>query len=140
MGNQTRLNYNNFDSAIKLKHSINKKGWPETVPFTSPRNIANVELIQQLQDALKANQCYFVKMSSREHQEFIKDLKARQESGEVVRPSRKKCSDAGVPHKRKPTKQSGCPLKQTKGGSAAKGREYISSTDEEIEDGSENVE
>ena len=140
MGNQTQLNYNNFNSAIKLKHGIDKKGWPKTIPFTSPCNIANVELIWQLQDALKVNQCYFVKMSSQEHQEFIKDLKAHQESGEVVRPSHKKCSDAGVPRKRKPTKQSGHPLKQTKGGSTAKSCEYISSTDEEIEDGSENVE
>ncbi|KIM59132.1 hypothetical protein SCLCIDRAFT_27562 [Scleroderma citrinum Foug A] len=48
VGNQTQLNYNNFNSAIKLKHGIDKKGWPETIPFTSPCNIANIKLIWQL--------------------------------------------------------------------------------------------
>ena len=87
---------------------------------------------------LRENQCYFVKMSSQEHQDFIKDLKVCQESGEVVKPSCKKCSDAGVPHKRKPTKQSGCPLKQTKGGRATKSCKYISSTGKETEDSDED--
>ncbi|KAL4072346.1 hypothetical protein V8B97DRAFT_2023523 [Scleroderma yunnanense] len=121
VGNQTQLNYNNFDSAIKLKHGINKKGWPEAVPFMN---------------ALRANQCYFVKMSSQEHQGFMKDLKVHQESGEIVKPSHKKCSDSRVPHKCKLTKQSGCQLKQTKNGRAAKSCEYISST-EETEDSNE---
>ncbi|KAL4064385.1 hypothetical protein J3A83DRAFT_4074323, partial [Scleroderma citrinum] len=75
---------------IKLKHGINKKGWPKTVPFTSPCSIPNVKLIHQLQDTLRTNQCYFVKMSSWEHQDFMKDLKVHQESGEIVKPSCKK--------------------------------------------------
>ncbi|KAL4080897.1 hypothetical protein J3A83DRAFT_4367331 [Scleroderma citrinum] len=77
VGNQTQLNYNNFDGAIKLKHGINKKGWPKAVPFMSPCSIPNIKLICQLQDALRANQCYFVKMSSQEHQGFMKDLKCK---------------------------------------------------------------
>ena len=68
----------------------------------------------------------------------MKDLTARQESGEVVKPSRKKRSDAGVPCKRKSTKQSGRQSKQTKGGRATKSCEYILSTDEEAEDGNED--
>ena len=68
----------------------------------------------------------------------MKDLKACQESGEVVKPSHKKCSDAGVPRKHKPTKQSGHALKQSKGGKVTKSREYIASTDEETEDGNED--
>ena len=100
----------------------------------SPCSIANVELIRQLRDALKANQCYFVKMSSRDHEDFMKNLKAHQESGEVVKPSHKKHSNAGVPRKRKPTKQSGHTLKQTKAGKVAKSHEYILS-DKETEDG-----
>ena len=124
--------------SIKLKHGIDKKGWPETVPFTSPRSIANIKLIRQLQDALRVNQCYFVKMTSQEHQDFIKDLKDHQESGEVVKPSHKKCSDAGVPHKCKPTKKNGSPLKQTKSGRAPKSCEYIPSSDRETEDHDED--
>ncbi|KAL4062255.1 hypothetical protein J3A83DRAFT_4195538 [Scleroderma citrinum] len=104
--NQTQLNYNKFNSTIKLKHGINKKGWPEA-------------------------------MSSGEHQDFMKDLKVCQESGEIVKPSCKKCFDAGVPHKHKLTKQSGCQLKQTKNRRAAKSHEYISSMEEETEDGNE---
>ncbi|KAL4063921.1 hypothetical protein V8B97DRAFT_2026276 [Scleroderma yunnanense] len=122
VGNQTQLNYNKFNSTIKLKHGINKKGWPEAVPFMN---------------MLRANQCYFVKMSSGEHQDFMKDLKVCQESGEIVKPSCKKCFDAGVPHKHKLTKQSGCQLKQTKNRRAEKSHEYISSMEEETEDGNE---
>ncbi|KAL4066383.1 hypothetical protein V8B97DRAFT_2025517 [Scleroderma yunnanense] len=120
VGNQTWLNYNNFDSTIKLKHGIDKKGWPEAVPFTSPCSIPNIELIHQLQDMLRANQCYFVKMSSWEHQDFMKDLKVHQESGEIVKPSCKKCSDA-----------------RTKNGRATKSCKYVSSTEEETEDSNE---
>ncbi|KAL4072700.1 hypothetical protein V8B97DRAFT_2023441 [Scleroderma yunnanense] len=137
VGNQTWLNCNNFNSTIKLKHGINKKGWPKTVPFTSPCSIPNVKLIHQLQDTLRTNQCYFVKMSSWEHQDFMKDLKVHQESGEIVKPSCKKHSDAGVPHKQKLTKQSGHQLKQTKNRRAAKSHKYILSTKEETEDSNE---
>jgi len=77
-------------------------------------------------------------MSLREHQDFMKDLMVRQESGEVVKPSRKKQSDAGVPRKHKPTKQSGRPSKQAKGGRATKSCKYILSTDEETEGGNED--
>ncbi|KAL4078018.1 hypothetical protein J3A83DRAFT_4476436 [Scleroderma citrinum] len=127
VSSQTWLNYNNFNSTIKLKHGIDKKGWLEAVLFTSPHSIPNVELIHQLQDTLRANQCYSVKMSSQEHQEFR----------ETVKPSCKKCADAGVPHKHELTKQSGCQLKQTKNGRAAKSHEYILSMEEKTEDGNE---
>ena len=73
-------------------------------------------------------------MSSWDHEDFMKNLKACQESGEVVKPSCKKCSDAGVPRKRKPTKQSGHASKQTKAGKVAKSHKYILS-DKETEDG-----
>ena len=68
----------------------------------------------------------------------MKDLTACQESGEVVKPSRKKRSDAGVPHKRKLTKQNGRSSKQAKNGRVAKSREYIPSTDEETQGSDED--
>ncbi|KAG6329465.1 hypothetical protein ID866_9624 [Astraeus odoratus] len=39
---------NYFIPCVKLKHGINKKGWPEGIPFRSPYNIGNVEQVCKL--------------------------------------------------------------------------------------------
>ncbi|KIJ60163.1 hypothetical protein HYDPIDRAFT_64863, partial [Hydnomerulius pinastri MD-312] len=98
---QTRLNYTNFESSIKVKHAIDKKGWPNGIPFTSPYNISNVEQVRVLRDALKRGNCFFYKMTPREYREFEKELEARRDRGETISAPRKKRSDAGKSRKRK---------------------------------------
>ncbi|KAF8833760.1 hypothetical protein BDN67DRAFT_916317 [Paxillus ammoniavirescens] len=90
VGTKTQLNFSNFKSIIKLKHDINKKGWPEGVPFTSPYNVGNIELIRTLWDTLKKGDCYFYKMTPREHQEFEKELEVCHNAGEVTSAPHKK--------------------------------------------------
>ncbi|KAI6001412.1 hypothetical protein EDD15DRAFT_2158755 [Pisolithus albus] len=52
-----RINFVNFEVAIKARYGIDLLGWPEGVPFQSPHTITNAEHLRTLRDALKAGTC-----------------------------------------------------------------------------------
>ncbi|KAI5991916.1 hypothetical protein EDD15DRAFT_2168808 [Pisolithus albus] len=114
-----RINFINFEVAIKAKHGIDLLGWPESVPFQSPRAITNVEHLRTLRDALKAGTCRWAYMSRQQCEQHRDQLKERRSAGEVVGKPRKKHSDAGRKRRR------------TAPGKGLKSAVYIDSSSEE---------
>lgn len=95
-----RINFVNFEVAIKEKHGIDLLGWPEGVPFQSPRAIINAEHLRSLRDALKAGTCRWAYMSRQQRLEYQDRLKERRTAGEMVGKARKKRSDVGKKRRR----------------------------------------
>ncbi|KAI6154664.1 hypothetical protein BKA82DRAFT_4382535 [Pisolithus tinctorius] len=90
-----RINFVNFEVAIKEKYGIELLGWPESVPFQSPRATTNAEHLRTLRDALKAGTCRWAYMSMQQRMQHADRLKERRIAGEAVGKPRKKRSDAG---------------------------------------------
>ncbi|KAI5996962.1 hypothetical protein EDD15DRAFT_2163184 [Pisolithus albus] len=89
------INFINFEVAIKARYGIDILGWPEGVPFQSPRTITNAEHLQILRDALKAGTCHWAYMSRQHLKQFQDQLKERRSAGELIGKPRKRRSDAG---------------------------------------------
>ncbi|KAI5999603.1 hypothetical protein EDD15DRAFT_2193646 [Pisolithus albus] len=87
-------------NSVEARYSIDLLGWPEGVPFQSPRAITNAEHLWTLRDALKAGTCRWVYMSRQQCEQFQDQLKERRTAGEVVGKPRKKRSDAGRKRRR----------------------------------------
>ncbi|KAI6139514.1 hypothetical protein BKA82DRAFT_4517618 [Pisolithus tinctorius] len=81
--------------AIKEKYGIELLGWPESVPFQSPRATTNAEHLHTLRDVLKAGTCRWAYMSTQQRMQHTDRLKERRIAGEAVGKPRKKRSDAG---------------------------------------------
>ncbi|KIK20317.1 hypothetical protein PISMIDRAFT_106038 [Pisolithus microcarpus 441] len=90
-----RINFINFEVAIKEKYSIDLLGWPEGVPFQSPHAITSAEHLRTLRDALKAGTCHWAYMSRQQRLEYQDQLKEWRSAREVVGNPCKKCSDVG---------------------------------------------
>ncbi|KAI6022454.1 hypothetical protein BKA83DRAFT_100747 [Pisolithus microcarpus] len=95
-----RINFINFEVAIKARYGIDLLGWPEGVPFQSPRAITNAEHLRTLRDALKAGTCRWAYMSRQQCVQYQDQLKERRSAGELVGKPRKKRSDAGRKRRR----------------------------------------
>ncbi|KAI6137846.1 hypothetical protein BKA82DRAFT_4403926 [Pisolithus tinctorius] len=95
-----RINFVNFEVAIKEKYGIELLGWPESVPFQSPRATTNAEHLRTLRDALKAGTCRWAYMSTQQRMQHADRLKERRIAGEAVGKPRKKRSDAGRKRRR----------------------------------------
>lgn len=95
-----RINFINFEVAIKARYGIDILGWPEGVPFQSPHTITNAEHLRILRDALKAGTCRWAYMSRQNLEQFQDQLKERRGAGELVGKPRKKRSDAGRKRRR----------------------------------------
>ncbi|KAG2126567.1 uncharacterized protein EDB93DRAFT_1097035 [Suillus bovinus] len=94
-----RINYANFDTAIKEKLLIDMKGWSKGVPFQSPTNINDLNALLKLRGALKDGSCHWFRMTPHQCDKFHALLDARRKSGEKVGKPRKKRADAGMPRK-----------------------------------------
>ncbi|KAI6020729.1 hypothetical protein BKA83DRAFT_94124, partial [Pisolithus microcarpus] len=90
-----RINFINFEVAIKEKYGIDLLGWLEGGPFQSPHAITSAEHLQTLCDALKAGTCHWAYMSRQQHLEYQDQLKEQRSAREVVGNPRKKCSNVG---------------------------------------------
>lgn len=95
-----RINFVNFEVAIKEKYGIELLGRPESVPFQSPHTTTNAEHLCTLRDMLKAGTCHWVYMSMQQRMQHADRLKERQIAGEAVGKPRKKSSDAGRKRRR----------------------------------------
>ncbi|KAI6023192.1 hypothetical protein BKA83DRAFT_4493325 [Pisolithus microcarpus] len=95
-----RINFINFEVAIKARYGIDLLGWPEGVPFQSPRAITNAKHLRTLRDTLKAGTCRWAYMSRQQCVQYQDQLKERRSAGELVGKPRKKCSDAGRKRRR----------------------------------------
>ncbi|KAG1761671.1 hypothetical protein EDD22DRAFT_953773 [Suillus occidentalis] len=129
-----RINYTNFDTAMKEKLAIDLKGWPEGVPFQSPTSMNDLKALLKVRDALKDGSCRWFRMSPRQWEEYAAELAARRKKGEVIGKPRKKRADAGVPRKRKGKENAPLRKQVRASGSstqAPKSVEYIDMTDEE---------
>ncbi|KAG2124848.1 uncharacterized protein EDB93DRAFT_1258552 [Suillus bovinus] len=129
-----RINYTNFDTAMKEKLAINLKGWPEGVPFQSPTSINNLKALLKVRDALKDGSCHLVCMSPCQREEYAAQLTAHRKKGEVIGKLHKKRADAGVPRKCKGKENAPLRNQARASGSstqAPKSVEYIDTSDEE---------
>ncbi|KAI6167585.1 hypothetical protein EDD17DRAFT_1750942 [Pisolithus thermaeus] len=95
-----RINFINFEVAIKVRYGIDLLGWPEGIPFQSPRAITNAEHLRTLRDALKAGTCHWAYMSRQQLEQYQDQLNEQRSAGEVVGKPRKKRSDAGRKRRR----------------------------------------
>ncbi|KAI5992956.1 hypothetical protein EDD15DRAFT_2167641 [Pisolithus albus] len=95
-----RINFVNFEVAIKARYGIDLLGWPEGVPFQSPHTITNAEHLRTLRDALKAGTCRWAYMTRQQCVQYQDQLKERRSTGELVGKPRKKRSDAGRKRRR----------------------------------------
>ncbi|KAN0091030.1 hypothetical protein V8E55_004596 [Tylopilus felleus] len=83
VGDHTWLIYIGFESTIKERHSGDVIGWPPDVPFTSPYNMSNVELMRRLHNVLKAHHYSFIKMSPHQYKAFLEELADGVDASEV---------------------------------------------------------
>ncbi|KAG0693823.1 hypothetical protein DFH29DRAFT_962927 [Suillus ampliporus] len=119
-----RINYANFDIAIKEKLSIDLRGWPEGISFQSPTSINDLNALLKIRNALK----------DRQRKKFNGQLAACRKRGEVVGKPRKKRSDAGVSRKRKRKENTSTSKRAWASGSsmqAPKSAEFIPTSEEE---------
>ena len=119
-----RINFANFEVAIKEKYSIDLLGWPEGVPFQSPTAITSVEHLQTLRDALKEGACHWAYMTRQQHVQYQDQLAQWWNAGEVVGKARKRCSDMG---------RKWCHTESSKG-KTSKSTALIDSSDEESDE------
>ncbi|KAI6015773.1 hypothetical protein BKA83DRAFT_4498456 [Pisolithus microcarpus] len=75
MKKKIRINFVNFEVAIKARYGIDLLGWLEGVPFQSPCAITNTKHLQTLRDALKAGMCRWVYMSRQQCEQYQDQLK-----------------------------------------------------------------
>ncbi|KAI6013627.1 hypothetical protein BKA83DRAFT_4130284 [Pisolithus microcarpus] len=87
-------------NSVEARYGIDLLGWPEGVPFQSPRAITNTEHLRTLRDALKAGTCHWAYMSRQQCEQYQDQLKERRTAGEAVGKPRKKHSDAGRKRRR----------------------------------------
>ncbi|KAG2738623.1 hypothetical protein P692DRAFT_20758224 [Suillus brevipes Sb2] len=133
------MNYSNYETSIVETYGVRLVGWPLGIKFVNPSNIGTVGDIRKLRDALKACTCYWAALSSAEVKTHASELDAHRSAGEAIRKPRKKCSDAGVPRKRKGGPSAGLgPSKRGKKNPAQpqegpKSSEFVESSDEEGE-------
>ncbi|KAG2090114.1 uncharacterized protein F5147DRAFT_780422 [Suillus discolor] len=93
-----RINYTNFDTAIKEKLSIDIKGWPEGVVFQSPTSVNDLPALLKLRGALKDGSCHWFRMTPHQRDEFHALLDAchkRGEKGKENAPPRKRARAPG---------------------------------------------
>ncbi|KAI6111207.1 hypothetical protein F5141DRAFT_1063538 [Pisolithus sp. B1] len=91
------LRFANFKQ-IKYKFGIDYKGWPDGILFCSPYKIQTIDEICCLQDAIRENSFWWVKMTSSQHHKYHKQVDMRCEAGETV----------GVPHQGRSDKGKKC--------------------------------
>ncbi|KAG1720457.1 uncharacterized protein EDB91DRAFT_1088833 [Suillus paluster] len=129
-----RINYTNFNTAIKEKLGIDLRGWPEDVLFQSPTSINDLNTLRKLRDVLREGSCHWFHMTPRQRDEFVIGLAARHKRGEVIGKPRKKRSDAGVARKQK-GKENGHPTKRVQASrtsaQAPKSSEFVDTSEEE---------
>lgn len=58
------MNYANYWQKIVARHHIKLVGWPETVKFANPSDIATLRDLKRLRDALKWKKCHWVRLSA----------------------------------------------------------------------------
>ncbi|KAJ3562924.1 hypothetical protein NP233_g9275 [Leucocoprinus birnbaumii] len=90
-----RMSYGDYDTAIRQRHHIQLRGWPKGVPFKPPSQIARFNDVRALHNALRLNECVWVKMTRSEIDELME--KAEQQLPKV----RRKRKDAGGIHQRR---------------------------------------
>ncbi|KAI6032398.1 hypothetical protein EDC04DRAFT_2572054, partial [Pisolithus marmoratus] len=88
----------NFEQ-IKYKFGIDYEGWPDRIPFSSPYKIQTIDKICHLQDAIRENSFWWVKMTPSQHHEYHKQVDARCEAGETVSVPHQGHSDKGKKYK-----------------------------------------
>jgi len=89
------MNYQNYNKSIILIYGIKLDGWPIGLPFLAPSHMHTIVEVHTLRDALKTGTCQWKKLTRRELEDFHKDIKKREEAGEVVGTVCKKRADAG---------------------------------------------
>ncbi|KAF9231946.1 hypothetical protein BU15DRAFT_67898 [Melanogaster broomeanus] len=112
------MNYINYDAGIVQAYNVQLVNWPEKVKFGNPSTIGTVAEIRALHDALKAGTCTWKKLTRRELDAHSTEVTNRVAVGDVVKKTRKKRSDTGVPRKRKVPADA--PGTETQNGSARK--------------------
>ncbi|KAJ7869817.1 hypothetical protein B0H13DRAFT_1896501 [Mycena leptocephala] len=86
LGKKVTMKYGEYDRLVAT-HGVELLGWPEGIPFQSPSNLATVERLKPLHDALQANTLRWEVMSDTrkaEHKAAMANKEKKQ---------RKKCRD-----------------------------------------------
>ncbi|KAF9232690.1 hypothetical protein BU15DRAFT_80959 [Melanogaster broomeanus] len=112
------MNYLNYDVGIVQAYDVQLVNWPEKVKFGNPSTIGTVSEIRALRDALKAGTCTWKKLTHRELDAHSTEVTSHMAVGDVVKKTRKKRSDAGVPRKHK--MPANAPSTETRNASAQK--------------------
>ncbi|KAG7095598.1 hypothetical protein E1B28_006328 [Marasmius oreades] len=94
-GNNTQMNWVNYDAAIVVKLRCRMVGWPEGVDFSSPSAMTNCEHLMQLLDALKSGVCYWHCMSTKQVHAHKDWLEKEQKAGRKEPKKRAPRADKG---------------------------------------------
>ncbi|EIW86144.1 hypothetical protein CONPUDRAFT_68745 [Coniophora puteana RWD-64-598 SS2] len=113
-GQNTRMNYKNYQKKIVQTHGITLEGWPEDITMKRPHLITQVGDIKRIREALESRKCFWQSLDGKRNSKGF---------------------DAAAPVKRKmqQKKQSAPRKKKATGGKAAgpKSAEIIEASDEE---------
>jgi len=89
-----KMSYEFYDQDIVSRHKVKLNGWPAGLSCISPSKINSVDEIRSLRDALKAGDCMWSKISTRQHEAHIQSLKDRIAADpSLARPPRKTRTD-----------------------------------------------
>lgn len=97
--NTAAMNYINYDTQIMQRYQVKLVGYTYH-EFTSPYNIATVDDLRLLRDALRCGSCCWIRLTKGEVSKHAKEIANREAAGEVVTTKRKERSDKGKKRKR----------------------------------------
>lgn len=95
------MNYVNYETTIVKGYHVKLVGWPTGLKMASPSQIATMEELRRLRDALTSDMCKWVPLSASEikaHAARMAEIQAAPDGGTKKRKQR---SDKGVKRKRK---------------------------------------
>ena len=87
--------YTRYDIDIVEKLHVKLVSWPVGIPFVSPSPIGTVGDVKILHEALQTQECKWVSLSQRQHEEHSAKLAAMTVAGTQSIKKRKQQSDKG---------------------------------------------
>lgn len=99
------MSYGKYDVDIQLAYKVQLRGWPTSVKFASPYDITVMGDVRLLHDSLKAGECVWVDMSTREYDDLKRTLKGKAPAKKTTKRKRVDNSENIDPNESPPAKR-----------------------------------
>jgi hypothetical protein len=89
------MSYVKYERDIVTKYKVELLGWPVTIKFANPSEVATVDDIRKLRQALRTGDCKWMVQTRRQQVAHAELVAAREAAGEPAVKKRKERSDKG---------------------------------------------